>query len=485
MPKSSFLSRLINKPKFSVPIVIILVAAFAVAGYFIFFSRAASPSTAIDTSTGALSCAVTKVTDSTAVSGSAIKFGSGSCTQPPQPAVVQPKNGDTVSGSVTIAISVANYVAGQKVQAFINGALIGDADSSNCFSFWCISFDSTKYANGTKLSINAQTYDAAGKSYPSLAVSVTVTNIAPTGHDIFGIAEPPWYVYENGGNAAYLQRLNLMKQLGVGWLRTDFPIGRMGNSEMNDIYNGAINSGIKIIATDNSSFDTDTASYVRSLLSHYPKISVIEIGNEENLFGGAGTPNIDTTTFVGYMAAAYDAKQAVNPAVKVIIGGIAAYGSNDPHNPNNYLAGILSAAASYKSAHGHFPWDGIGYHPYDDQSAPVPGGATWGAGLAQNLHNAAVAKGDPGIIYNTEYGYSETGKPPSNDINTAASWLNSFGAWWRQQSWTATFMYFNLDTPLNQTGREAGFGLIDRTNGSPATAAKRATFNTYLNLAHQ
>jgi len=107
----------------------------------------------------------------------AVLAATGGTTPPPSDStaptasIVAPSSGSTVSGSVTIAVSVSDNVGVTKVECYINDVL---ASTSATGSF---SWNTTAYSNGS-YALRAKAYDAAGNVGTSAATTVSIQNIA-------------------------------------------------------------------------------------------------------------------------------------------------------------------------------------------------------------------------------------------------------------------------------------------------------------------
>jgi len=97
----------------------------------------------------------------------------GGDTTPPTTSVTSPTNGATVSGSITISANASDNVAVTNVEFYRGTTLIG----SDATSPYSVSWDTTTVANGS-YSLTSKAFDAAGNNATSIAVSVTVSNVA-------------------------------------------------------------------------------------------------------------------------------------------------------------------------------------------------------------------------------------------------------------------------------------------------------------------
>jgi hypothetical protein len=103
------------------------------------------------------------------------------------------------------------------------------------------------------------------------------------------------------------------------------------------------------------------------------------------------------------------------PDTKIILGGIHPRGSSDPSKESKivmtdaqYLSAIYAdpnSFGAYKTAHGVYPVDGIGYHPYPQEIKLSPNDAQVDRGLARM--RAVLNTVDPGQqFWVTEVGYN-------------------------------------------------------------------------------
>src|SRR5204862_1438779 len=88
-----------------------------------------------------------------------------------------PATGAAVSGAVTVSANASDNVGVAGVQFLLDGANLGSEDTAAPYS---ISWDTTAATNGTH-TLTARARDAAGNQTTSSAVTITVSNTAPTG----------------------------------------------------------------------------------------------------------------------------------------------------------------------------------------------------------------------------------------------------------------------------------------------------------------
>ena len=94
---------------------------------------------------------------------------------PPVVALTSPLPGTTVSGPVTVAATATDDVGVAGVQFLLDGAPLGAEDAVAPYS---VSWDTTGAANGPH-ALTATARDAVGHATTSVAVAVTVSNVAP------------------------------------------------------------------------------------------------------------------------------------------------------------------------------------------------------------------------------------------------------------------------------------------------------------------
>lgn len=109
---------------------------------------------------------------------SIVHIGAPVDTTPPAVSMTAPASGSTVSGtSVTVSATATDNVAVGNVQFLLDGNPLG---SPVLQAPYTLSWDSTTVANGTH-TLSARATDTAGNTATATAVSVTVSNAAPTG----------------------------------------------------------------------------------------------------------------------------------------------------------------------------------------------------------------------------------------------------------------------------------------------------------------
>jgi len=136
-------------------------------------------------------------------------------------------------------------------------------------------------------------------------------------------------------------------------------------------------------------------SYVGALASVYPQVKQFVIGNEPNQpafwrpqFDASGT-NMSAASFGAYLAAAYDALNAVDPEISVVGVGLSPRGNDRPEARNNVSTSpvrfLRSLGAWYRKSGRALPlMDGFSFHPYPNQATdPLDRGYAWpNAGFA-------------------------------------------------------------------------------------------------------
>jgi hypothetical protein len=115
----------------------------------------------------------------------------------------------------------------------------------------------------------------------------------------------------------------------------------------------------------------DFAAFAAAVARRYPQAAAIEIWNEpNNSHGSVQGPRPDE--YAALLGRAYDAIKAVRPAMRVLGGGLGAYGSGADQvstatqmRLDDYLQGMLDGGAATHM-------DGLSFHPYPHSVADDP-----------------------------------------------------------------------------------------------------------------
>jgi hypothetical protein len=130
-------------------------------------------------------------------------------------------------------------------------------------------------------------------------------------------------------------------------------------------------------------------AYVAALAAAFPDVEQFVIGNEPNQpafwrpqFGADGA-NASAAAFGPYLAAAYDALKAVDPAITVVGVGLSPRGNDRPNAKNNVSTSpvrfLRALGAWYRSSGRSRPlMDGFSFHPYPNKATdPLDRGYGW------------------------------------------------------------------------------------------------------------
>jgi hypothetical protein len=150
----------------------------------------------------------------------------------------------------------------------------------------------------------------------------------------------------------------------------------------------------------------------------YPTVRQFVVGNEPNQpafwrpqFRANGR-NASAPKFGGYLAAAYDALHAVDPAIAVIGVGLSPRGNDKPRARSNISTSpvrFLAALGAWYRASGRTRplMDGFSFHPYPNRATdPVGVGYAWPAAGFSNLSRIKQALWDA---------FAGTGQPTTVD----------------------------------------------------------------------
>lgn len=255
-------------------------------------------------------------------------------------------------------------------------------------------------------------------SFVALAASFASATVA-TG--FFGVCE---HVNDAGDGFFYRTRAyNVAARAGATWLRVDFPWADieptqgnwqwdkfdaiMDDAEARGIqilpildYGSAYGGHDKLVSDDLEGW----LAYVRAVLTRYRgRLPAVEVWNEENITSGdwvfwSGT----TAQYVTMLRATYNAVKAIDPSVKVVLGGLAG-------DCESYVSDLYSNGAK-----GCF--DVMAIHPYIGTHSPDE---EWKTGSIFNRRSHSLslyisrvrsimnANGDNGLpIWITEHGWS-------------------------------------------------------------------------------
>jgi hypothetical protein len=127
---------------------------------------------------------------------------------------------------------------------------------------------------------------------------------------------------------------------------------------------------------------SDFAAYAASVVTAFPTITHLIVGNEPNLnlywlpqFDADGG-DAAATAYESLLATTYDAVKAANPKVMVLGGAVSPRGNDQPngtrltHSPSTFIPDL---GAAYQASGRTKPiMDGFAFHPYEDNSSIAP-----------------------------------------------------------------------------------------------------------------
>lgn len=256
------------------------------------------------------------------------------------------------------------------------------------------------------------------------------------------------------------------------------------------------------------------ASWVAALARRYPGVRQFVVGNEPNQsafvrpqFGTDGR-NEAAATAGGYLAAAYDALKAVDPAIRVIGIGLSPRGNDDPHAPTNRSSSpirFLEALGRWYRASGRTAplMDGFSFHPYPARATdPLAAGYAWpNAGFVdlgrvkQALWDAFHGTAQPTTVdglklYLDEVGWqvSTAGRPgyagaENVPVTSEATQAAIYGELVREAACdpdVAEVNVFGFRDDALRTGFQAGLYRADGTPRPSAEAVRQAIADTAL-----
>ena len=130
-------------------------------------------------------------------------------------------------------------------------------------------------------------------------------------------------------------------------------------------------------------------SYAAAVAEIYPQVKQFTIGNEPNQPAfwrpqfGSGGQNVSAAAFGQYLATAYDALKAVDPAITVVGVGLSPRGNDKPHATSNVSTSpirfLRALGAWYRASGRDRPlMDAFGFHPYPNRATdPLDRGYSW------------------------------------------------------------------------------------------------------------
>ena len=130
-------------------------------------------------------------------------------------------------------------------------------------------------------------------------------------------------------------------------------------------------------------------SYAAAVAEIYPQVKQVTIGNEPNQpafwrpqFNAAGQ-NVSAAKFGQYLATAYDALKAVDPAITVVGVGLSPRGNDKPDAKSNISTSpirfVRALGTWYRQSGRDGPlMDAFGFHPYPNKATdPLDRGYAW------------------------------------------------------------------------------------------------------------
>ncbi len=221
--------------------------------------------------------------------------------------------------------------------------------------------------------------------------------------------------------------------------------------------------------------DADYADFVASVVERYRgRIRYIQIWNEPNLAGEWGGQPIDPAAFTRLLKAAYLAAKQADPAIVVLMPGLAPTDQTGPQNLSDllFLQGMYDAGARDYFDIASVMVYGYGYSPYDRRvefarnnfSRPI------------QTREIMVRNGDAAKpVWATEYGYTTRSGDPANQWQVVSESLQArylvetYHLVRRELPWLTALFLWNISTDLPEHHEMQGYSVL-RSNGRPKPA---------------
>jgi polysaccharide biosynthesis protein PslG len=330
---------------------------------------------------------------------------------------------------------------------------------------------------------------------------------APFTADFFGMSAGAEIT--NLPDSSFDREMNLMKHIGVHWIRAVFPWAQVQGQDATAAdeewayldrlvnYAGALGMQVDAII-DNSpvwaqssiptipcanqpSFNlTAYANFAAEVAARYPTsvVSAIELENAPNLPGNWVKP--DACGYTQLMKEAYPAIKAANPTVSVLTGGLGA--QNAIRKGQQGIAGDIFFGQMYaQGAQGYF--DVLSWHPYSYPCTPsqsCPKNRPWyktGAVRQMMIDHGDGAK----PIWATEFGAPTNGTASDGHVTEAqqSSIMVDAMQQWVQLPYAGPFFVYEFrDHGTDATKKSDWFGVVSRD-----FTHKKIAYNTYQSLA--
>jgi hypothetical protein len=341
----------------------------------------------------------------------------------------------------------------------------------------------------------------AGSASASSSLTATVVSAAlpppviasELGGNGFGVASGGSFEWLSDADLA--RQLDGSKELGAGWLRTDFKWsvvegtkGVYNWANYDRVVNAAKARGLNVIfsvaytpgwagpagATDDKYAPANVADYAnfaKVAVQHYSPmgVKIYELWNEPNL-PAFWKPAPDPVKYTALVKAAYPAMKTADPAITVLAGSFSpAGGYNDPNcngTSSSIVNGLTFLERMYQNgAKGSF--DALSFHPYYGGAGitDIHRCNSWAqmATTSPSLRSFMTANGDGDKkIWATESG-SDLVKDDGGDETRQATHLATAMKAWLTYPWAGQFMVYSYKQALE------GYNLV-RSDWSPRPA---------------
>lgn len=333
--------------------------------------------------------------------------------------------------------------------------------------------------------------------------------IPPTGNQTlgqrFGAFSMPLEQVQGVPQSFIDQQADLLKDLGVGWWRGDYPIRQVypnkGGAyvwpDTDRWVKAALARGIKplpilymlpshMVGTpyndkNQPRDDNEWADVITECCKHLWSLGVtaVETWNEANLSGfwtnAPATDDAYRGKYARMMAAAYPKIKAAVPNMIVIVAGLSTADTvwDATHQPNPPGCGALSTIKSYADKGLFSNCDALGWHPYLDTDYPCKDVGTWPAWSPNSVKAAldiidAAAPGRGVSLWTTETGCprSAVGGSQGEQSKRAKDALNAYmpgGCLNQYHGRLGPFFWFCVIDRGTGDGREDSFGWQSRS----------------------